>query len=86
MKYRTIEKDGARFPVRLMCRCLEVSPAGFYAWRERPESAHREANKRLLMFVTVTHAQSRQTTGPPRIHASLASGRGRGRTPSDGTA
>ena len=31
MKYQAIAKDGARFPVRLMGRCLEVSPAGCYA-------------------------------------------------------
>ena len=71
MRYQAISKNVARFPVRLMCRCLEVSPAGFYAWRERPESARREANKRLLTLVTVTHAQSRQTYGSPRIHAAL---------------
>ena len=71
MRYQAISENVARFPVSLMCRCLEVSKAGFYAWRERPESTRREANKRLLTFVTVTHAQSRGTYGSPRIHAAL---------------
>lgn len=62
------------------CRPLSCEPyvslphglqGRLFAWRERPESARREANKRLLMFVTVTHAQSRQTYGSPRIHAAL---------------
>ena len=71
MKYRAIEENVARFAIRLMCRCLEVSPAGFYAWRERPESLRTKANKKLLTLVTVTHAQSRQTYGSSRIHAAL---------------
>lgn len=71
MRYQAIANHVARFPVRLMCRCLQVSPAGFYAWRERPESSRSEANKKLLTLVTATHAQSRQTYGSPRIHAAL---------------
>lgn len=71
MRYQAIANNVARFPVRLMCRCLEVSPAGFYAWRERPESLRTKANKKLLTLVTVTHTQSRQTYGSPRIHAAL---------------
>ncbi len=77
MKYQAIAEDGARLSRRLrpasfgMCRCLQVSPAGFYAWHERPESLRTKANKRLLTLVTVTHTQSRQTYGSPRIHAAL---------------
>ena len=71
MRYRAIERDGARFPVRLMCRCLDVSSAGFYAWRRRPQSPRAKANERLLTMIKVTHAQSRQTYGSPRVHATL---------------
>jgi transposase InsO family protein len=71
MKYQAIAKDVARFPVRLMCRCLEVSSAGFYAWRSRPLSPRAQANERLLTTLKVAHAQSRQTYGSPRIHAAL---------------
>ena len=31
-----------------MCRVLEVSPAGYYAWRSRPESSRSMANRELL--------------------------------------
>jgi len=71
MRYQAIVNHVARFPVRLMCRCLEVSPAGFYAWRERPGSLRSKANQKLLTLVTATHTQSRQTYGSPRIHAAL---------------
>ena len=33
-----IARHQGEFPVRLMCRVLEVSVAGFYAYRRRPES------------------------------------------------
>ena len=71
MRYQAISENVARFPIGLMCRCLTVSKAGFYAWRDRPLSSRAKANARLLAFVTVTHAQSRQTYGSPRIHAAL---------------
>jgi putative transposase len=39
MSFRFIEDHRDTYPVRLMCAVLEVSPAGYYAWRERPVSA-----------------------------------------------
>lgn len=38
MSFRFIEDHRDAYPVRLMCAVLEVSPAGYYAWRERPVS------------------------------------------------
>jgi len=32
-----------------MCRVLDVSPAGYYAWRARPESRQSAANWRRGM-------------------------------------
>jgi hypothetical protein len=40
MKYAEIERHRDEFPIRLMCRVLDVSPAGFYASRGRPMSWH----------------------------------------------
>ena len=71
MRYQARPENVARFPIGLMCRCLTVSKAGFTAWRDRPLSTRAKANEKLLTFVTVTRAQSRQTTGSPRIHAAL---------------
>ena len=33
MRFRFIEDHRADYPVRIMCGALEVSPAGYYAWR-----------------------------------------------------
>ena len=39
MRYQAISENVARFPVSLMCRCLEVSKAGFYAGPSTRSSA-----------------------------------------------
>ena len=65
----------ACFPIAAMARVLGVSKAGYYAWRQRPASAHAVADAALLKRVRTIHASSRQTYGAPRVHADL---RGRG--------
>ena len=61
----------ANFPIATMARVLGVSKAGFYAWRDRPPSAHAQADAALLARVRTVHASSRQTYGAPRVHADL---------------
>jgi len=45
MRFRFVEEHRGTFPVRVMCEVLEVSPAGCYAWRGRPESARAAADR-----------------------------------------
>ncbi len=71
MKYRAIREHSRRYPIRLMCRALTVSPAGYYAWRERPESARGAANRALMADIRVIHGESRQTYGSPSIWQAL---------------
>ncbi len=54
-----------------MCRVLEVSASGYYAWRKRPRSARAQADQRLLRQIRTAHEASRQSYGSPRIHAEL---------------
>ena len=70
----------ASFPVAGMARVLGVSTAGYYAWRERPPSAHAQADSELLTRVRTIHTTSRHLYGAPRVHAQLrADGRRHGR-------
>lgn len=58
--------------VRMMCRVLEVSASGFYAWCERKPSARARADADLTVKIHAIHEGSRGTYGVPRVHAVLA--------------
>lgn len=64
-------QEKAAHDVATMCRVLDVSPSGYYAWRTRPPCARTQADQALLDRIRVIHTQSRQTYGAPRIHAEL---------------
>ena len=40
-----------------MCEALSVSPSGYYAWRSRPDSPRKIANRDLLADIRRVHAQ-----------------------------
>jgi len=71
MKYRAIKDNAGRFAVKLMCSVIEVSPSGYYAWLNRPESARARANRRLLNQIREAHRRSRRCYGSPRITREL---------------
>jgi transposase InsO family protein len=66
-----VEAEKGRYPVRLLCRCLEVSRAGFYAWRQRAPSERAREDARLAVEIAAAHAESRRTYGSPRVHREL---------------
>ncbi len=47
MRYRFIEQYRAEHSITLMCKVLQVSRSGYYAWRKRPNSAREMANQEL---------------------------------------
>jgi len=71
MRFRQIEDQRDNWPVRVMCNALSVSPSGYYAWRSRPESLRKSANRVLLDDIQRVHALHRERYGAPRIHAAL---------------
>jgi putative transposase len=80
MSFRFIEDHRDTYPVRLMCAVLEVSPAGYYAWRERPVGTRAASNSALLARIRQVHHDSGQRYGSPRVHAALRTqGRGASR-------
>jgi putative transposase len=71
MRYAVITRHRDEFPVRLMCRVLEVTPSGYYAARTRPPSWHAIIDDVLLAHVHLAHDASGQTYGAPRVHDEL---------------
>lgn len=71
MKFAAIAAEKARYPIALMCRVLEVSRAGYYAGRSRPESKRAATNRDLATKVHEAYEASRRTYGSPRVHVEL---------------
>ncbi len=61
----------AVFPVRTMCRVLDVSASGFYDWLECPPSRRVIKEAVLLERIREIHAQSDGTYGRPRMRIEL---------------
>ena len=72
MKFRAIEALAGRYPVAPMCRLLQVSRSGFYAWQQRPPSAREMANRRLSQEIRTIHHEVNGIYGHRRIKAELA--------------
>ena len=71
MRFGFIAAEKATFPVRVLCRMLQVSRAGFYAWQARPPAPRAQADERLGLEIAAIHAESQRRYGSPRIHAEL---------------
>ena len=71
MTYRFIDQHKDRWPVRLLCQTLEVSPAGYYAWRQRPRSERQQRSDILVVQMRTIHAEVKARYGSPRIHKEL---------------
>ena len=54
-----------------MCRCLQVSSSGYYAWEGRSPSARDVDNARLLSRIREKHEDSRGALGAPRMREDL---------------
>lgn len=66
-----IDRCRGTFPIRMMCRHLEVSPSGYYDWHGRPPSPRAQANEQLLHRIKALHAASDGVLGRRRIHEDL---------------
>ena len=60
-----------QFDVRLMCRVLEVTPSGYYAWLKQPQSQRAAENARLLKLIRASFDASNGIYGSPRVFLDL---------------
>ena len=72
MKFAFIQKHLCSYPLGLVCRVLEVSRAGYYAWRRRPESARAKRGRELAAKIKAVHEDNRGVYGSPRVCRALA--------------
>ena len=55
----------------MLCKTLEVSQSGYYAWKSREPSQHCREDARLSAEIQQIDLSHRQVYGSPRIHAVL---------------
>jgi putative transposase len=61
----------ATWSIERMCRLLQVSKSGYYAWRSRSMSRHTREDVKLTAKIEAIHRHSHGTYGSPRVHAEL---------------
>jgi putative transposase len=59
------------YSVKTLCRVLEVTRSGFYAWCERGTCRRAKRDQQLTSKIRALHTQSHGTYGSPRIRRDL---------------
>ena len=71
MKFQFIAEQSHEYAITLLCKALEVSESGYYAWRGRKASQHCREDAQLAAEIQQIFLDHRQVYGSPRIHAVL---------------
>jgi putative transposase len=71
VRFAFIAAEKAHFPVTKLCRLLEVSRSGYYAWRQRKPSQRARRDRQLSAKVRVVHATNGGCYGSPRVYREL---------------
>jgi putative transposase len=71
MRFAFIAAEKARHTVRILCRCLQVTPSGFYAWAKRGLSARAQRDVVLRTKLRAFHAASGHRYGRPNLWKDL---------------
>ncbi|EJH8726412.1 IS3 family transposase [Cronobacter sakazakii] len=71
LRYAFIRDNSCCWPVRLLCRVLDVHPSGFYAWLQQPHSQRHQADLRLTGQIKKFWLESGCVYGFRKIHLDL---------------
>jgi len=71
MRFAFIDAEKAGVPITTMCRVLDVSQSGFFAWRGRPASQRQRDDMVYLAHIRTAFELSNGTYGSPRMHREL---------------
>jgi putative transposase len=61
-----------KYSLPLLCRVMEVSRSGYYAWLNRQPSPWAKEEARLEVEIKAAHTRTRGTFGPERLQEDLA--------------
>jgi putative transposase len=59
------------YPIRPLCRAMQVSVSGFYHWRDRPASQRAIEQLQVVTAIRVAHARGRGFYGPAKLREEL---------------
>ena len=71
MRHLVLSRRPSSLPVRVTCRVLQVSAAGYYDWLRRQPSATEQRREELAAVIRTIHAETKGRYGSPRMHAEL---------------
>jgi len=66
-----MQAEKAFYTVPELCRNLDVTPQGYYAWKKRPTSKRTRTNGAALVHIRAIHRRHRQNYGSPRMRREL---------------
>ena len=67
MKFRLVEAEKAEHSISRLCKVLDVTRQGFYAWRRRGPSLRHLGDQELKKLIVTIYDGSHQTYGAVRI-------------------
>jgi putative transposase len=67
VKYQCIEARREHFPISMMCRLLQASNSGYYAWLTRPECKRAKIDRELIPIIKRLHHESGGIYVSPKI-------------------
>jgi putative transposase len=71
VKFAFIKANLSSFAIRAVCRVLDVSVSGYYAWLKRPVSKRARRRAALAEKIKTVHDENLNVYGSPRVYKAL---------------
>jgi transposase InsO family protein len=71
VKFAFVKDHRRLWPVAVICRVLQVSRSGFFAWLRRGPSRRQRRQEELIQKIKAAHQENRELYGSPRVHRAL---------------
>lgn len=71
MKYAWIKQQAAKFPVKRLCRLMNISRSAYYDWLDRSPTSTEKEDQALTEMIVKAFKKSRATYGTRRLKREL---------------